>query len=440
MCIRDSYKTTTATTTYPTIFTSTSTSTDTSTSTSAAARLVDISTSSTTERETQSLEQKKMGENLMTLRCIFENVDEGVLMLALEEAGGDLQRAIDVTLEMTGGGGGGGETTNNATPPPDTTNKQTQPPPKPAIATVPKATEKLRSQEEEDEALARALQEQFLSSANADYDADDDAELARRLQFQEQEQLRVFGRGGGGGGGRGGAGAQRGRHHIDDDDDDDDSTGGSDFIMNFLQLTAKDGGMVASGVLESFKGTIQNLVEENLNQLDLPGVEEENDALSYSIGAISFETVEIDPNKITITPLFPATSAASTTPSSSATPTPVPTSPTDVSFQLGLEINTTIKKFSWAFKKKTFPKLKDDGFANAKINSIKIQTTLQVVPNPRTLASLRVTDTKVNIKKVDLKISGTKASVIYNMLLSLFSGTIKKMIDCLLYTSPSPRD
>jgi len=60
-----------------------------------------------------------MGENLMTLKCIFETVDEAVLVLALEEAGGDLQRAIDATLEMTGGGGGGGSEpkANTAAPP-----------------------------------------------------------------------------------------------------------------------------------------------------------------------------------------------------------------------------------------------------------------------------------------------------------------------------------
>jgi hypothetical protein len=111
-------------------------------------------------------------ENLATLQALFEGVEEGVLVWILEESGGDLQRAIDTSLEITAGrrvGVGG------MSPPSIPSVQKTKAEEEGGSGRGREGKGRLLTQEDEDAELARSLHQELNL-------ADRDAEYARQLQ------------------------------------------------------------------------------------------------------------------------------------------------------------------------------------------------------------------------------------------------------------------
>jgi hypothetical protein len=106
----------------------------------------------------------------------------------------------------------------------------------------------------------------------------------------------------------------------------------------------------------------------------------------------------------------------------------------NVSFKLlegqVLEIHMTnlaakLSQFDWFYKKKSFPKLKDSGKADATLSKISIHVRVAIQNSGR----LDVQNTDVKVGNLDIHITGTKASFLYKLVISLFSSSIKQALE-----------
>jgi len=146
------------------------------------------------------------------------------------------------------------------------------------------------------------------------------------------------------------------------------------------------------------------LLKEQLEKTKLPPLDQQTEAASFGCGEISLELVEIPPEKIILD-----------------------LNGDIIAFKVP-DIIASVKQFPWHYKKNSFPKIKDDGKATAKATGGSVFIELRVVPSDSGI-SLEVETSIVEIHKLDVKISGTKASFAYNFLISLFSSQIKRYLE-----------
>jgi len=102
----------------------------------------------------------------------------------------------------------------------------------------------------------------------------------------------------------------------------------------------------------------------------------------------------------------------------------------------GLNINISVKgvtaklqQFKWGYEKNTFPKLKDSGNADASISEATIDVALKIVADQNGNPNVHVTNCLVNAGKLDVKITGSLASFLYNALLGIFKDSIKSTLE-----------
>jgi len=93
------------------------------------------------------------------------------------------------------------------------------------------------------------------------------------------------------------------------------------------------------------------------------------------------------------------------------------------------DISAKLEQFQWAYEKHAFPKMKDSGNANASIDDTEIQADLTIGLDDQGNPTVTVSNCTVKIGKLDIKISGTMASFLYNTVLALFKKTIKNSLE-----------
>lgn len=91
-------------------------------------------------------------------------------------------------------------------------------------------------------------------------------------------------------------------------------------------------------------------------------------------------------------------------------------------------ITASLEKFSWFYKKESFPKLKDKGDAVSGISKAIILVRIQFNPTGESGPELSVDTIAIKVGSLDLKISGTAASVLYNTIFSAFSNSMKRKV------------
>ncbi|PRP89021.1 sulfide:quinone oxidoreductase [Planoprotostelium fungivorum] len=89
------------------------------------------------------------------------------------------------------------------------------------------------------------------------------------------------------------------------------------------------------------------------------------------------------------------------------------------------KISAGLEPFSWHYKKKSFPKLKDSGNATAGLSNTTITARMKLT-REETWAKFDLVSCEVNLRHLDLKISGSSVSVVYNLILGAFKDSIKK--------------
>jgi len=94
------------------------------------------------------------------------------------------------------------------------------------------------------------------------------------------------------------------------------------------------------------------------------------------------------------------------------------------------EISAKLKQFQWSYEKHTFPKMKDSGNADTTFSEAQIILDMNIGLDGRSgKPSVTVSRCDVTIGRLDVKISGSLASFIYNALLAVFKRTIKSSLE-----------
>jgi len=177
-------------------------------------------------------------------------------------------------------------------------------------------------------------------------------------------------------------------------------------MMNLDQI---DEGVV-NELLNQIKSTFIPFISEQLQGFEVPDIEEQIDTgkvgeVAFSVKDVSMSDVNVPPEGVTMKLV-------------------------DQGIRLEVnDISAKLQEFSWAYEKKSgFPKLKDSGKGTAGISGTKIIVEMALHVSEMG-PSLNVQSTTVNIDKLDLKISGTAMSLLYNLVLAAFKKTIKSTIE-----------
>jgi hypothetical protein len=161
-------------------------------------------------------------------------------------------------------------------------------------------------------------------------------------------------------------------------------------------------------VVTSLRQQMLPLLLSQLNQMQIPRI---SDTTDTSLGKISF-----DVNTITLADVV------------------LPAEELQVNMQnASLTINADqiaakLNQFDWSYRKHSFPKLKDGGHADARIADTSVSITINFagsVTNP----VLDVTRCEARVGKIDVKISGSAVSFLYNLLIAAFSTSIKRTVE-----------
>eukprot|EP01089_Gocevia_fonbrunei_P018910 TRINITY_DN6516_c0_g1_i4.p1 TRINITY_DN6516_c0_g1~~TRINITY_DN6516_c0_g1_i4.p1 ORF type:complete len:352 (-),score=98.20 TRINITY_DN6516_c0_g1_i4:13-1068(-) len=93
-----------------------------------------------------------------------------------------------------------------------------------------------------------------------------------------------------------------------------------------------------------------------------------------------------------------------------------------------VEIKLDLQKFDWHYKKEKFPKLKDSGHATCGVSEVVVNVRLNwAIRNGS--PNITVSLCEVKIGSLSLKISGTIASVVYNIIVAAFKKLIKAQLE-----------
>jgi len=167
---------------------------------------------------------------------------------------------------------------------------------------------------------------------------------------------------------------------------------------------------VITEVLNGIKGGVIPIMLKQLSAMTIPGMSEQID--TGKMGVVDFSLDEIKVSEAN-----------------------VPEENVDIKVdktQIVItvkDISAKLHQFQWAYEKHAFPKMKDSGHANASIEDTEIQADLNIGIDGYGNPTVNVSSCTVKIGKLDIKISGTMASFLYNTVLALFKKTIKNSLE-----------
>jgi len=338
---------------------------------------------------------------------MFDNIGEEKIKKILQDVGGNIERAVDQLLSLPVLETNVSNNVNSST----TDNigqeqsdalfaqklmleeinrdkvpiKAPTPTPTPTVSTTSDANTKTPDSVDSDEEFAKRLQ----SELNAE---NEDERLARQLQSHWNVNSH---------GGHGNSGYIPPRSNNTNHQNDD-------IFANF------DIAKLTPEILEEFKNTVKEqmipVLLKQLKEVELPEVNESIDAgkkfgnIGFRISGMKVEDVDIPKDKVTIE-----------------------LEGQQVELKI-TDIKLNIEKFDWRYKKEKFPKLKDKGQASCGVSEVQVNVRLTwAVRNGN--PSVNVTLCEVKIGNLNLKISGTVASVLYNIILAAVKRLIKAQLE-----------
>eukprot|EP01119_Soliformovum_irregulare_P005013 TRINITY_DN1631_c0_g2_i1.p1 TRINITY_DN1631_c0_g2~~TRINITY_DN1631_c0_g2_i1.p1 ORF type:complete len:549 (+),score=161.03 TRINITY_DN1631_c0_g2_i1:147-1793(+) len=142
------------------------------------------------------------------------------------------------------------------------------------------------------------------------------------------------------------------------------------------------------------------IIVHKLMKMKIPPIKFKNDYISLGVGDMRLEKIVIDPTKIRL-------------------------DSTENSFQFTTtDIGGHLKEFFWEFSRDTFPKIQDKGKANASITNARMSITM-AIKDPEVI----VERCEVTMENIDVVISGSAVSAVYNLILGMMKNTIKSTIE-----------
>ncbi|KAL6070383.1 hypothetical protein QOT17_006919 [Balamuthia mandrillaris] len=340
-----------------------------------------------------------MEEQVLMLSGMFEALDVATIKRVLQEENGDAERAIDSLLNLAALD----DTSSSSSRTADTagttlafsgSSKDDREHQEVRLvdsihsttATTTSATD------DDDEALAKLLQEQF----NAE---DEDARLARRLQaelnYVPPSPVYNFNY------------SQRTNGFAVAGSDDDSSSDGFD-LTNFLS---------EENLAEFTKAIKENMLPtllEGLKEIELPAIDETIEA-GKQLGPIAFGLDKLRISEATL----PEDKVE------------LKVKPETQELCLNVEdITLSVSQFEWFYRKEKFPKLKDKGQADAGISNVHVDVTLKL--DALNGPALKCTSCNVKIGKLKIKVSGTKGSMLYNIVIAAIKKLLKGQLESAL--------
>jgi hypothetical protein len=168
---------------------------------------------------------------------------------------------------------------------------------------------------------------------------------------------------------------------------------------------------VMAEIMNSVKSSMIPILLQQLNSLRVPPVDEQIDAGKLGMIRIALDQIRV---------------AEATVPEEHVNIQVQELNHININVQ---EIAAKLHQFTWSYEKNTFPKVKDSGNANASITKGTISVTLKIGIDSYGNPNLSVTKCEVNIGALDVSISGSFASFVYNTLLGLFKKSIKSTLE-----------
>lgn len=325
-----------------------------------------------------------------TLQVMFEDVDAATIKKVLLEEKGDVERSIDSLLNLAV------LETSTATSTPDDDAVMARL----AFQGTPRV-------ENSDEALARMLQEQFNTE-------DDDEKLARKLQSEESYSARTY----------------YPPAHVA-------GTYPSNYQSNYNMTSSyptsysiagrnddsENEGEIDLGSLLSnteniteFKTAIKEnilpMLSQQLKEVEIPEINETVDAgaklgtIAFGVNKLKVASVEIPEDTINIE--FDASAH-------------------EIKLNI-TNISLSLENVEWFYKKEKFPKLKDKGRATAGISNTSIKVIIGITL-AESAPSVKVTTCEVKVGKLKISVSGTKVSVLYNLMIKSLKRLIRTQLE-----------
>jgi len=341
-------------------------------------------------------------EDVEMLRGMFDHLDIATIKKALAEENGNVERAVDSLLNVAAIDGGldSGEK-DVERPPQEKRNgehgvngfedqdallaaalaqedklftKDTHPDSDEAFA---KMLEQKEHTENEDERLARQLQEEFNRSSSgwnhrpAGY-------------YQQAGTYPSYG--------------NSGLPQIPTNDDNGGLGGLADLEIGEEEI---------GEFVKALKSNMLPLLVEEFQSAELPSVDESVDAgklgsIEFGLEGIKIAKAKIPEDKVEVN---------------------INTEAQELSIEIH-DIKLKLKQFSWYYRKKKFPKLKDAGKMNAGISECVVKLKLGW-----SASGLNVTTCDVTVGALKIKVSGTIVSLVYNVIIAAVKKILKTQLE-----------
>jgi len=191
-------------------------------------------------------------------------------------------------------------------------------------------------------------------------------------------------------------------------------------VNNFLVYDAYGRASLNADVVSQMRVLLLPLIKEQLYYIPIPKIEGTSGKMDFWVDNLVFATGDILPDNLRFDLNH---TTVMDRPSHS-----IPASVTRIYLTLE-NVKTNLKDVRFWYRKKTTPKMTDEGFANVTIGGRGVRIRLVILANFSSPQPFKTESVKVNCDKLRVKIHDSKHDFLYAFVLALFKGRIKREME-----------
>jgi hypothetical protein len=193
------------------------------------------------------------------------------------------------------------------------------------------------------------------------------------------------------------------------------------FLSDFLIYDAMGKPQLNGEVVRQLKFLVLPILRENLAYIPLPRIEGSNEKMDFWVENVILATSDILPDNVKIDVR-----------SKTLLNRPGMTGAANTLVRLSLDnVLVNLKDVRFWYRKKTFPKMTDEGFVDVFITGSGIRVRLDLMADFAQASQgsiFTVQNVKVNTDRVKIKIHESKHDFLYSVVLALFKGRVRREI------------
>lgn len=193
------------------------------------------------------------------------------------------------------------------------------------------------------------------------------------------------------------------------------------FLSDFLIYDAMGKPQLNGEVVRQLKFLVLPILRENLAYIPLPRIEGSNEKMDFWVENVILATSDILPDNVKIDVR-----------SKTLLNRPGMTGAANTLVRLSLDnVLVNLKDVRFWYRKKTFPKMTDEGFVDVFITGSGIRVCLDLMADFAQASQgsiFTVQNVKVNTDRVKIKIHESKHDFLYSVVLALFKGRVRREI------------